>query len=259
MHAVFIGTADGSTSVSREHSGVLLEAAGAFLLLDCGGNAARHFRAGEYSPDVPGAIWLSHMHSDHIGQFAMLIQSLWLRKRRAPLHVFGPAEVLRVMEEWLVRCILFPGLVGFSIEWHPVRPGVPVPHGPFTLTAFATEHLNGLAQQFQKEHPTTCFDCYGVAIDCHGLRYVYSADLAHPRELAPALRGQDVAALICELTHFPERELFHELAAYDVKSLWIIHYPDSLVGGEKKLEAIAWEEKFMGAVHLLQDKVAASI
>ena len=155
-------------------------------------NAARHFRAGEYSPDVPGAIWLSHMHSDHIGQFSMLIQSLWLRQRRAPLHVFGPAEVLRVMQEWLVRCILFPGLVGFPIAWQPVQPGVPITFGPFTLTPFATEHLGSLAQQFRKAHPTTCFDCYGAAIDCHGRRYVYSADLAHPRELAPALSGREV-------------------------------------------------------------------
>jgi ribonuclease BN (tRNA processing enzyme) len=259
LHAVFLGTSDGTTSVNREHSGVLLEGGGESILLDCGGNAARHFRAGEFSADVPGAIWLSHMHSDHIGQFGMLIQSLWLRQRRAPLRVFGPAQVVRVMQEWLVRCILFPGLIGFEIEWHAVVPGQPVQRGPFTLTAFATEHLAGLASQFRKDFPDTCYECYGVAIEFEGRRYVYSADLAHPRELAPALAPGEVNALICELAHFPERELFRALAPYDISSLWIVHYPDTLVGQEKRLQSVAQEEKFRGNVHLLQDKVAVDI
>jgi ribonuclease BN (tRNA processing enzyme) len=259
LHAVFLGTADGTTSVSREHSGVLLEGCAQSLLLDCGGNAARHFRAGEYSAEVPGAIWLSHMHSDHIGQFSLLIQSLWLRHRQTPLHVFGPAKVISVMQEWLVRCILFPGLLGFPIEWHAVVPGEPVQHGAFTLTAFATEHLNSLAAQFRRDFPDTCYDCYGVAIDFEGARYVYSADLAHPRELAPALEKGEVAGLICELTHFPERELFQTLAPYDVKALWLVHYPDAILGQENQLRLIAQEEKFMGTVHLLQDKIAVDI
>jgi ribonuclease BN (tRNA processing enzyme) len=259
LRATFLGTAAGDTSIDRDHSGVLLEADGASLLLDCGGNIARHFRSNEIAADLPGAVWLSHMHSDHVGQFGMLIQSLWLRQRRAPLRVFGPPEVMRVMQEWLVRCILFPELIGFPVEWHAVEPGVAITHGPFTLTAFATEHLASLAQQFRKNYPATCFECYGVAIDVQGRRYVYSADLAHPRELAPALEGREVAALICELAHYPEHELFRELARFDVKSLWITHYPDAYAGQEKRLKLAAQEEKFRGTVRLLQDKVAEEI
>ena len=259
LHAVFLGTADGTTSVDREHSGILLEGGGQSLLLDCGGNAARHFRAHEFAPDLPGAIWLSHMHSDHIGQFSMLIQSLWLRQRRAPLHVFGPERVMAAMQDWLVRCILFPGLIGFPIEWHAVTPGRPVTLGPFTLTAFATEHLDSLAAQFQKDFPDTCYDCYGVTIEFAGRRYVYSADLAHPRELVPMLAAGPVEALICELAHFPERELFRQLAPYPVRALWIVHYPDLLAGQEKQLRSTAQDEKFMGTVHLLQDKIAVDI
>lgn len=259
LRALFLGTADGSSSSSRDHSGILLETENASLLLDCGAAAERHLVAGELPVDVPGAIWLSHMHSDHIGQVGMLVQSLWLRKRRAPLHIFGPQAVLDVMREWLARCLLFPELIGFSIEWRAVQPGEPVTHGPFTLTAFATEHLSSLAAQFQAAYPGTCFECYGVAIDCHGKRYVYSADLAHPREMAPALADRQVTALICELAHFPERELFRELAQYQVKSLWITHYGDFWTNREKELKIAACEENFTGAVHLLQDKVAIEI
>jgi ribonuclease BN (tRNA processing enzyme) len=259
LRALFLGTADGTSSSSRDHSGVLLQTESASLLLDCGATAERHLVAGALPVEVPGALWLSHMHSDHVGQAGMLIQSLWLRQRRAPLHVFGPQAVLETMRDWLARCLLFPELIGFPIEWHAVRPGETATHGPFTLTAFATAHLGSLAEQFQAAYPGTCFECYGAAIDCHGRRYVYSADLAHPSEMEPALAGRNVTALICELAHFPERELFRELARHQVESLWITHYGDALTGREKELQIAAREEKFAGAVHLLQDKVAIEI
>jgi ribonuclease BN (tRNA processing enzyme) len=259
LHAVFLGTADGHTSAKRDHSGILLETKTAHLLLDCGAAAARYLLGAKYDPDVPDAIWLSHMHSDHVGQVGSLIQSLWLRGRKNPLHFFGPAEVMRVMKDWLERCLLFPELIGFPIEWHAVKPGKAVTFGPFILTAFSTEHLTSLAEHFKRRYPKTCFDCYGLTFQYAGRRYVYSADLAHPRELAPALKAGKVTALLCELTHFPERELFHEVAKYKVDSVWVTHYPDPLVGREKKLKTLAREEKFGGAVHLMHDKIAEEI
>ena len=259
MRATFIGTADGHTSARREHSGILIQTRETSLLLDCGAAAARFLLHKKVEPDVPEILWISHMHSDHNGQFSSLIQSLWLRTRRAPLHVFGPAQIMIDMKEWLEKCILFPELIGFPIHWHPVKPGRAWTHGPFTFTAFATQHLNSLASHFKRAYPKTCFDCYGLIIQHGGRRYVYSADLAHPMELAPALKGGKVTGLICEMTHFPERELFHELAKYSVQSLWITHYPDHLVRREAEIKLIAREEKFRGEVHLLHDRVAHEI
>ena len=259
MRALFLGTADGHTSAERDHSGLLLQASEQSLLLDCGAMAGRLLLRAGHDPDIPGALWLSHMHSDHIGQFGSLIQSLWLRQRHAPLSIFGPTDVLRVMKDWLERCILFPGLVGFPLEWHGVTPGKPVTWGPFTLTAFATEHLASLAAQFRQDYPKTCFDCYGVTLDHAGQRYVYSADIAAPEDLGSALQSGRVRSLVCEVTHFPERNLFRYLASYPVDNLWLTHYPDRLAGQEKALREMAKEEKFNGVVHLVQDNVAREI
>lgn len=259
MRAIFLGTADGHTSARREHSGILIQAAETTLLLDCGAAAARFLLQKKFDPDVPEVLWISHMHSDHNGQVASLIQSLWLRTRRAPLHIYGPAQVMEDVKLWLEKCLLFPELIGFPIHWHPIKPGKPVTHGPFTFTAFATQHLVSLASYFKKAYPNTCFDCYGVVVEYDERRYVYSADLAHPSELAPALEGKKVTALLCELTHFPERELFHEVAKYAVQSVWITHYPDHLVRREAELKSMAKEEKFRGEVHLMHDRIAHEI
>ena len=259
MRALFLGTADGHTSALREHSGTLIQTEESSLLLDCGAAAARFFLRKKLSAEVPEMLWISHMHSDHNGQVSSLIQSLWLRTRRAPLHILGPEEVLVAIRDWLEKCLLFPELIGFPIHWHPVKPGRPYKHGPFVLTAFATEHLASLASYFKRGYPNTCFDCYGVSIDYQGKRYVYSSDLAHPRELAPSLKDGKVAGLLCELTHFPERELFSFAAKYPIQSIWITHYPDHLVRREKELQTIAHEEKFRGPVHLMHDRVAYEI
>jgi ribonuclease BN (tRNA processing enzyme) len=259
MRAIFLGTADGHTSARREHSGILIQTRETSLLLDCGAAAARFLLAKKIEPDVPEILWISHMHSDHNGQVSSLIQSLWLRTRRAPLHVFGPAQVMSDLKDWLEKCLLFPELIGFPIHWHAVKPGRPWTHGPFTLTAFATQHLVSLASHFKRAYPKTCFDCYGLLIQYGGRRYVYSADLAHPVELVPALKDGKVTALLCELTHFPERELFREVAKYSVQSVWITHYPDHLVRREAEIKLIAREEKYRGEVHLMHDRVAHEI
>jgi ribonuclease BN (tRNA processing enzyme) len=259
MRALFLGTADGHTSPLRDHSGILIQVPETTLLLDCGAAVARYFLRRKLSADVPEVLWISHMHSDHNGQLASLIQSLWLRTRRAPLHIFGPEPVLDAIRDWLERCLLFPELIGFSIQWHPVKPGKPVRHGPFTFTAFATDHLLSLAGFFKRSYPKTCFDCYGVTIEYKGKRFVYSADLAHPQELTPAVENKKTTALLCELTHFPERELFSFLSRHAVQSLWITHYPDHLTRREKELQTIARDEKFRGSVHLMHDKIAQEI
>jgi hypothetical protein len=259
MRAIFLGTADGHTSARREHSGILIQTEETTLLLDCGAAAARFLLQKKYQPDIPEVLWISHMHSDHNGQVSSLIQSLWLRARRAPLHIFGPAQVMRDMKEWLEKCLLFPELIGFPIYWHEVKPGKPHMHGAFTLTAFPTQHLSSLASYFKRAYPNTCFDCYGLVLEYEGQRYVYSADLAHPREMVPALKDAKTTALLCELTHFPERELFHEVAQYPVRSIWITHYPDHLARRETELRLIAREEKFRGEVHLMHDRIAHEI
>jgi len=259
MRAIFLGTADGHTSAKREHSGILIQTPETSILLDCGAAAARYLLFKKVDVNVPDILWISHMHSDHNGQVSSLIQSLWLRTRRAPLHIYGPGEVLVAIKDWLEKCLLFPELIGFPINWHPVKPGKAMVQGAFTLTGFSTQHLASLASHFKRAYPNTCFDCYGLKLEHEGKRYVYSADLAHPSELAPALKGGKTAALLCELTHFPERDLFHEVSKHPVESVWITHYPDHLVEREEELKTIAREEKFHGDVHLMHDRVADEI
>jgi len=259
MRAIFLGTADGHTSPRRDHSGILLQTDETSVLLDCGAMAAQFILTEKMAPEVPGILWISHMHSDHNGQISSLIQSLWLRHRRATLHFYGPGEVLRPIRDWLEKCLLFPELIGFPIEWHSVKPGEVYVQGALTFTPFSTDHLTSLSHRFKRDYPDTCFDCYGTVIDYKGSRYIYSADLEHPRELIPLLKQGPVRSLLCEATHFPERDLFQQIAGFPVESIWLTHYPERLVEQEAELRSLAVEEKFGGKVYLVQDRVAHEI
>ena len=254
MHVTFLGTADGHTSARRNHSGILLRTDETTLLLDCGAPVAQYLLQSKIDADLPHGIWLSHAHSDHIGQFPSLIQSLWLRARRAPLHIYAPGPLAATLKDYLEKCLLFPELIGFPIHWHDLKPGARFTLGAFTLRAFGTNHLVNLASFFKKGYPGTCFECYGVTIDYRKERYLYSADLALPQEMRSTLKKpKRIAALFCELTHFPEKALFEELAGAAVDSLWVTHYPDHLGTEEASLRKLARKCGYKGTVHVMHD------
>jgi len=260
MQVTFLGTADGHTSpMGRNHSGILLQGPEFSVLLDCGAPVAQFLLGQRIDPNVPDAIWLSHVHSDHIGQFPSLIQSLWLRTRRAPLHIYAPEPVVPMLRDYLAKCLLFPELIGFPIVWHGLTVSDKTAKLPgAVLKGFPTAHLDNLASFFKKNYPETCFDCYGLILDTPKARYVYSADIALPEELRPALK-KPVKALFCELTHFPEAALFEELAGKPVETVWITHYPDHFCGKEPELRKLAKKSGYQGKVYVMADKQSCAI
>ena len=253
MKVTVLGTADGHTSVSRQHAGLLLQDGSTSLLLDSGANVAQHLFRAKLDPNLPSAFWLSHLHSDHVGQFAMLIQSLWLRQRCDPLQIFCPALAVPTLQRWLEQCLLFPPLLGFALEWHPIEAQRAVTLGSWQLEAFATRHLAGLSDQFQKAYPQTSFDCFGVAIRHKAGRFVYSADLASPDDLEPILRGQKTTFLVCEVSHFSSAELFRFLASVSVNKVALTHYSDETAGRSQELISDATAQGFSGEVIVLQE------
>ena len=259
MRAFFLGTADGHTSSTRSHSGVLLTNTEQSLLLDCGAPAGQFLKSRNLHQDHPNGLWLSHMHSDHIGQFSSLIQSLWLRNRKAPLQVYAPEKVIGVLQDYLEQVLLFPELIGFPIDWHPITLKKRFQLGSLTLVPFATTHLHSLAKYFKKNHPRTCFDCFGVAIEIGGEQIVYSSDIGLPQDLQGPLQ-QPTRTLICELTHFPEQSLFEELAlAAPIRQTLITHYPDSTASRQIPLTKLAKSCRFNSKIKIVKDGQSVAV
>src|SRR5687768_17086560 len=81
------GVGDGTPSAERNHSAYLYRLGTATLLIDCGEPVSRSFKATGLSYETIDRIFLSHLHSDHVGGLFMLLQGFWLEQRRQQLTI----------------------------------------------------------------------------------------------------------------------------------------------------------------------------
>lgn len=111
----------------RSCSAYLLETGNRTILLDCGPGTVRSLaRVGAAWADITD-IWLSHFHTDHVGDLPGLLFSLkWglLPERRTrPLTVWGPAGTRRVLEGFAAATGEYVLDPGFDVDVCEVAPG----------------------------------------------------------------------------------------------------------------------------------------
>lgn len=114
--------------------GYLLETEGKSLLVDCGSGVlsklAHHLPLHELD-----AVWLSHLHHDHIADFFVLqyamLMAIRLGKRKAPLTVYAPAEPA----SWAGKLTYHQ-----VVRHQPIWKGETHSFGGCTFTLHGTEH-----------------------------------------------------------------------------------------------------------------------
>jgi len=129
----------------RSCSAYLLEADGVSALLDCGPGTVRALaRVGADWAGVTD-LWVSHFHTDHIGDIPGLLFALeWgllPRRRTSPLTVWGPRGTRRMLEAFAAATgshVLDPG---FEVNVREVDPGDRTRFaGDLELRALSTPH-----------------------------------------------------------------------------------------------------------------------
>lgn len=216
-----LGVGDGMACVDRNHSSHLYRWPGTALLVDCGEPVSRSLREAGVAASLVDAILLSHLHSDHLAGFFMLIQGFWLAGRRKELRVHLPADGIEPVRAMLRAAYLFEELLRFRIVWEPITAGVPIGLGRVQVTPFATSHLDRLRQAFRAKYPGG-YEAYSFLIESPGHRIGHSADLGRVEDLEPLL-DRPLDLLVCELAHFPPRKLFAFLQGRQVKRVIFTH------------------------------------
>ena len=133
------------------------------------------------------AIFLSHMHADHMGGFFMFMQSLWLAKRRKELPVYMPGSAIEPMKRLLEAAMIYEGLLQFQMQMLPLKEGSMNVVKSVRVTAFATSHVDGLRRKFPRssaKHSACCF-----LLEHKKLRVGHTADLGKPEDLDRFSRG----------------------------------------------------------------------
>src|SRR3954451_18630434 len=94
IRIVFLGTSAGMPSRTRNVAAVAVVMDGRVLLFDCGeGTQQQLMRAEHVRSGGIEAIFITHLHGDHLFGLPGLLSSLGLGGRREPLIVYGPSGI----------------------------------------------------------------------------------------------------------------------------------------------------------------------
>lgn len=194
-----LGTASAMPRVDRNQSAQVLQVHGRLFLIDCGENTQRRIREEGLSFAKIEAVFISHLHGDHVFGLLGLISTMGLYGRVEPLRIFGPAA-LEAMLVFFKK--YFGDGLPFQLEFTEVKASSPV-------TVYENRYVRVSA--FPLNHK---IETYGYRFDAvptpknpegaHQPSYAYVSDTAPFEELPSYVQGVDV--LYHESTYTAEFE-----------------------------------------------------
>lgn len=132
IEATFLGTISNVPTKERAHSTVHLKYLNHNYLFDCGEGAQRQMILAGVSPYKIEAVFITHLHADHLMGLWGLAQTLNFWERESELPVYGP----RGIEEYA----RFFSVGKFRVRGIEIKPGLIYKTTDCKITAFPVEH-----------------------------------------------------------------------------------------------------------------------
>lgn len=216
MKITLLGTGSPEPHARRASSGYLVETGTETLLLDCGGGVFdRLIQSGRKPSDVD-KIFFSHLHSDHMMDYARLVHANW-DERGKDYDVFGPPPIDKITGKLFGRDGVFATDLtarteneGSKAVWL-ARGGTlprpwPAPKVTNVMPGFSASGDGWILQSCEVPHAQPYLDCMAFRIETPSGVFVYSGDAGPCAELEQLSQGADV------LVHWCYR-LAHETAS----------------------------------------------
>jgi ribonuclease Z len=194
MDLTLLGTGCPQVDTSRFGPANLIRHAGRDFLVDCGSGVTQRLIAAGSRGAALDAIFLTHLHSDHLVDLFQLVISSWHQGRSRPQRLFGPAGTRRhvdgLMALWrleLEQRIAHerrPSSAALEIEVTEFAEGEVLHEREIVVRAVAVRH-----------QPVKF--AYGFVFEADGRKLVFSGDTAYSPELIGAARGADVLVHEC--------------------------------------------------------------
>ncbi|MEP7345080.1 MAG: MBL fold metallo-hydrolase, partial [Gemmatimonadaceae bacterium] len=174
IKVTLLGTGNPVPAMNRFGPSILLEAGGQKLLFDAGRGALQRLAQAHVRWQDVDAVFLTHLHSDHVVGFPDLWLTGWLvgAGRNRTLPVWGPAGTKALMSH-LTQAFEFDirmresddraSPIGVEILAEDLQEGVVFQQGGVVVTAFEVDHA-----------PVT--PAFGYRVDFGGRSVVFSGD-----------------------------------------------------------------------------------
>jgi ribonuclease BN (tRNA processing enzyme) len=220
-------------------------------LLDCGEGCGLQMECHGLDPLSIRAVFITHMHHDHVAGLFGLLFRFWAYCRRQEdvpeairgfsswrqlpasaipdsLTVGVPEEAVDAVEAFLPTLYLAKELWHLALRIQPIRTGPFYKDDVLRALAFPTGHLSSqpLNRQLPEQYPWIQLQSFGFVIHVQGTRLVYSGDLALSgeagvEEFRPHAEQADV--IISEVAHVPPEHLVRMLARTDASRILLVH------------------------------------
>jgi ribonuclease Z len=189
MKVILLGTGSPAPGMDRFGPSILVEAGTQKLLFDCGRGATQRLEQNKVSFTEVDALFLTHLHSDHVVGIPDLWLTGWIRGRTTPLRVWGPAGTEEMMSH-LERAYQFDVHTrrdvdeklppqGVVVMAKDIEQGVMYENAGIKVTAFTVDH--GPVKP-----------ALGYRIDFAGHSVVLSGDTRYSENLIHFAEGSDV-------------------------------------------------------------------
>ena len=185
-----MGTASAMPISDRNPSGQVLSVQGRLFLLDCGEGTQQQMRRAHLSFLKVEAIFISHIHGDHLFGLFGLLNTMEMYGRTADLHIYGPQALGSVLNFYRS---FFGEWNNYEIKFTPVNCSEPMlihTSKWVRVSAFPLRHkiecygyrFDGvLTERRMREHP-----------EDRPRSFAYCSDTVPFPELADWVRGVDV-------------------------------------------------------------------
>ena len=156
------------------------------LLFDAGTGVERRLAAAHLPINGVDALFLTHLHSDHILGLGDLVFTSWMYGRNQPFPVYGPTGTKAMLEHLYEafavdikeREIDYGVAGGYRVDAREIAPGVVYDSGGVRVTAFRVEHGR--------------LEAFGYRIDTPTRSIVISGDTRPSETLIRMATGVDV-------------------------------------------------------------------
>lgn len=189
LKVTLLGTGYPHPGIDRFGPSILVEAGKEKLLFDCGRGTTQRIEQLKVPFAEVDALFLTHLHSDHVVGIPDLWLTGWVQGRKVPLRVWGPAGTKRMMSH-LEQAYQFDIHIrrdvdeklparGIAVLEKDIEQGVVYENEGIKVTAFLVDH--GPVKP-----------AFGYRVDFAGHSVVLSGDTRYSENLIRFSQGADV-------------------------------------------------------------------
>lgn len=139
MKVTILGNNSALPAFGRNPTAQIVSVYGEYLLMDCGEGTQVQMQTHAVKWRKMSHIFISHMHGDHYFGLPGLINSMSLLGRVAPVHLYGPAAVMDILQTTLD---LADTVLSYPLHFYPLpeTSELLVETDTFKVTCFPVEH-----------------------------------------------------------------------------------------------------------------------